>query len=268
MRQRASGGLWSARAAPLVAAIAGAGLSAAAPAFAQAKCDAALHPVGGGDGYRLRGDRCEGIYARAVALGEVHLVGVNWRPGPLPPIQAGRALKLAWEAPAGKPVHVRAWALRPRLFYRLDSVRPAGASAYDWPTELLMRLNLSAADLGVIAWTPVQLQGGVRDVLLPVRVGGGGGAAPQHVELTLLSDVQLKEVYLTAFPIGPDGKPGPAQYKDVAVKRGYYPANRGITVPLPALSRPGYYRIDIGSSFTGGGASALSQLIYLAKPSG
>jgi hypothetical protein len=91
---------------------------------------------------------------------------------------------------------------------------------------------------------------------------------PGQVELLLLPEVQLKEVYLTIFPVGGDGRVGPPHLKDMPVRRGYYPADKGISVVLPSLPRAGLYRVDIGSSFTNGGAAASSQLIYIAKPSG
>jgi hypothetical protein len=250
----------------LVAAIAIGALVAIGPAAAQTHCDGTLRPVGGGDGYKLRGDRCEGIYTRAVALGEVHLVGALWSSSHSPTIQPGRPLKLMWAAPAtGKPVHVRAWALLPRLFYRMDSIRPAGAATYDWPNEVLARLKLKPADLGIVASSPLRVQGIPRDILVPVAFGPDG-AESTNVELTLLSDVQLKEVYVTIFPLAADGKTGVAIHRDVPVGRGYYPANRRIRIALPAMPKPGFYRIDLGSKFMNGGAAALSEYIYVAKP--
>lgn len=214
----------------------------------------------------MRGDRCEGIYTRAVALGEVRLAGVHWKPRSPPSLQGRRSMRLEWPVPpTGNPVGLRALAMRPRLFYRMDSVRPAGASGYDWPTELISRLRLTPGELGIMAWSALRLRGVNRDILLPVGLGGEGGYSP-NIELSLISDVQLREIYLTIFPVGADGSLGAPIARDRPVGRGFYPANRGLPVALPTLPRPGLYRVDIGSRFMTGGAAASSQYIYAAQP--
>jgi hypothetical protein len=232
----------------------------------QDHCDARLRPLGGADGYQMRGDRCEGLYADPVSRGEVWLVGIAWSGKEKTAIQPGRPFPLAWQAPPrSEHVHIRAYSLHRRLFYRMDTVRPSGDEQFAWPSEVLGRVRLSPTDLGVVSWVQLQLGGQIRDIYLPVAVGVTNSPSAA-VELTLLSDVGLREVYVTIFPVNPDGRSGKAVHRDVPLKRPPYPANVAIAMPLPTLQDRGIYRVDIGASFTDTGSSALSRLLYIPAP--
>src|SRR5262249_32645411 len=80
------------------------------------------------------------------------------------------SLRLDWPAPSSGVTRLRAVALRPRLYYRMDAVRPAGVSSDQWPATLLSRLKLSRDELGVLAWTQSKAGSSERDVLNGLRV--------------------------------------------------------------------------------------------------
>src|ERR1700722_4918720 len=103
-----------------VAALVGCLLSAASPSVAspqQSPCDPNLAQLGQNpQGYRLRGDRCEGIYVQPVSGSAALLVAsftesfAEFDPSSSDP------LSVEWSSPAQTPVHLRAYALHEKLY--------------------------------------------------------------------------------------------------------------------------------------------------------
>jgi len=188
------------------------------------------------DRYMVRGDRCEGLYLQPVSgtFGSLLVasltaigLGPQWK-SPTP---------LEWRPYAKDTVHVQAFPLRPRIYYRLDREQPGGAGNYTWPTDIV-RKYLSAADIGVVAWSEPVLEGHRQRIYLPVSVGPG---VAKVYHLVVVSPVDLREVYLT---IGAMGEKSPLRLR-AALKRGSYAANQRIEIDLPPLPRPGLYRVEI-----------------------
>ena len=70
--------------------------------------------------------------------------------------KSGQDLSAEWEPAGDAIVHLRASSLRHRLYYRMDTIRPAGSSSYLWPADLLSAFRLKRDELGVVAWTIVR----------------------------------------------------------------------------------------------------------------
>src|SRR2546425_622955 len=88
-----------------------------------AQCDPRLQQAGSDpNGYRLRGDRCEGIYIKEVAGTTVVASLIEYVENFNP---AGQSLRIEWTAPGNASVRLRAYSLRHRLFYQMDARRPA-----------------------------------------------------------------------------------------------------------------------------------------------
>ena len=49
-------------------------------------------------------------------------------------------------------MHLRAYGLRRKLYYRMDAKRPASPRWFDWPADLLGALNIPKRELGVVGW--------------------------------------------------------------------------------------------------------------------
>jgi len=75
-------------------------------------------------GYRLRGDRCEGIYIQEVS--GAPLTVASWTESFADyDLASGAALVIEWESPSGKSVHLRAQGMRRRLYFRGRKQSPA-----------------------------------------------------------------------------------------------------------------------------------------------
>src|SRR5262245_41082574 len=83
-------------------------------------CDPNLaQPEGHPYGYRLRGNRCEGVYVQQVDNTILVLASFtesfeNYD------LHANKDLLLQWNAPGNEEVRLRAFGLRRRLYYRMD----------------------------------------------------------------------------------------------------------------------------------------------------
>jgi hypothetical protein len=144
----------------------------------------------------------------------------------------------------------------------MDSLRPAGDSSYNWPTDLLAALKLMKADLGIVALTSYQLGNNRRDVYLPVRIKQQQATAKSSVyQLVLLPDTELDNVFLSMAPVMKDGSVG-ASIKSWALGSGFYPAGRGIKISIPQVGSAGIYYLKIGATFKSGGSSTKEVWFY------
>lgn len=218
--------------------------------LAQDPCDPSLrisadNPLG----YRLRGDRCEGLYIEQVAgsiwVASFHRGARTFRP------ETGKRIALTWALPPSAQAHIQAVALKPGVAYRMDSVRPRGAGTYEWPADLLAAAGLIGSDLGLLSWYALPLGAKPVKVHSPVSVNGQAGA----LELILLPDAALQEVFLSLTKLDEQGKERGHLFSDRALGYGYYPARRPVAIRLPLLGEDGFYRAAIGASLKTGGSA-------------
>jgi hypothetical protein len=214
--------------------------------------------------YRLRGDRCEGTYAQNVS-GSSRLLVASFMESFETMDTSSTALRVEWTPPGTQPVGLRGYSLRPGLFYRMETVRPASSTSYTWPTDVLRGLDITNADIGVVATTAMTIGGIKRDVLVPLRVSQHKAAvrSPRY-RLTVWPSVELKDVFVTLALAGPDGKPKTYVQRDENIAYGFYPAERGIEIPLKAVSAPGTYVVRIAATLPRGGAATQTFMFYHA----
>jgi hypothetical protein len=223
-----------------------------------AHCDADLQaPPTNPLGYRLRGDRCEGIYFQEVGATVLRLVSFTQSYENFDPT-IGRPLVLEWTPLTNQELHVRAQSLKNRVYYRMDSDRPAGTASFDWPLDLLQTLRLEKNDLGIVAWTVRPLGGKDRMVHVPLRIRQRSAIAPGPYRLVLMPGVQVEELFISMAAAEPSGESGASLIDKQPLGFGYYPAGRAIVVPLPVSAATGVYRVSIGATLTQGGASAMT----------
>jgi hypothetical protein len=229
--------------------------SLSAQSTAEGHCDPLLRPSRDDPyGYRLREDRCEGIYIREVA-GTTLLVASliesfeDFNPS------ASQNLQVEWPALGDANIRLRAQAFRHRLYYRMDSLRPAGNTTYTWSPNLLAAFNLKKGELGVVARTHFKVGATERDVYLPPRIKQQSKTSEGgNYQLVLLPGTEMTEVYLNLAAVKPDGSLGTFLKKDQALGYGYYPAERKITIILPELKTTGIYYLGISAALSGGGS--------------
>ena len=226
-------------------------------------CDAHLAaPANDPYGYRLRGDRCEGIFAREVA-GDARLQLVSLTRGFQKfDTKSAEPLILHWAPQGHSPVRLRSYSLRRKLYYRMDAFRRAGDTSYAWPTTLLRDLGLSRDDVGAVGWTTLPVAGVARDVYLPLQISQSAVSDPHPpVEAVILPSAELGEMFLSVTQLRADGGAGAQIVKDRPLGQGFYPAERGVRVTLP-LTAPGMYLVEIGATLRSGGSSTTRFWLY------
>ena len=250
-------------------ALAGIVLSAAlspgqAPSSA-AGCDrTVLAPSQNPLAYARRDDRCEGVYVHEVS-GSTGLQILSFtEPVPAFAIQAGDRLHVEWSGITGAAVRLRALSLRPRVYYRMDSERPSGTAAFDWPAAIIGTLNLGSQHLGFVGLTSQTIGGRTEEVYVPVRVGKRTAAGSRPYVLSVRPAAELSEVFLTLSEVDNSGREIRSIRKDAPLKLGYYPAETVIAVPLPALDHAGLYRLQLGATLSRGGSATRTLLFYHA----
>jgi len=142
-----------------------------------APCDPQLiQPPGNPLGYRLRGDRCEGIYVQQV--GGTPLTVVSWTESFEDyDLSSRQPLTLEWDSPEEGKAQLVAHAQCRRLYYRMDAVRPFGSRSYSWPTDLFVSVGIGRDELGILGSVHRRAGDTDHDIYLPLRIGQKGKPA-------------------------------------------------------------------------------------------
>jgi len=221
------------------------------------QCDQQLRQtIDDPNGYRFRGDRCEGIYIREVGSTTLLVASLTQSIEDFD-AASGKPLLVEWTPPGNTEIHVRAQALRHRLYYRMDTVRPAGTRSYTWSTSLLSTFNLRKPELGIVGWTRQMVGNAERDVYVPLRISQKAtGSTSRPYQLILLPGVELSEVFISLAPVGRDGRPAAFIKTDEPLGYGFYPADRGVAITLPSLRTSGIYYLGIKAMRRAGGPAS------------
>ena len=202
--------------------------------------------------YRMRGDRCEGAHSLKISA-DTKLMVASLSTGIDFSLDSAAGLEVEWPAaPGGGPVNLRSRSLgrlRRGLFYRMDTVVPAGRTSFQWPIDVLAALRLGPSEVGAVAWTTVEVpgQGEARTVYLPLRLGQSGARPePTAYRLLLIPAERLEEVFLTLSPRSDDGAAAPL-IETRPLGLGYYPADGPTFIEIPIPEKPGFYRVDLGA---------------------
>jgi hypothetical protein len=214
-------------------------------------------------GYRERGDRCEGLYIREVSSTTLLIASFTESYQEYNP-SSGKPLQLEWDSvPGSRSVHLRAQGLKRRLYYRMDTVQSPGRASYVWPSSILASLSILKNDLGVVGWTRVSVGEAVRDVYIPLRISQEAKAIRSGgYKLRLLPGVELTEIFISLAPIGASGRPKTFMRDGEELGYGYYPAERGLEIPISGLKEPGIYYMEIGAKLRSGGTSTAQLWFY------
>ncbi len=226
-------------------------------------CDPYLEqPEGDPYGYRLRDDRCEGVYVKQV--GSTALVVASLTESfEKYDLNSTKDLVLQWKAPGSEAVKLRALGLRRRLYYRMDTIRPTHSQSFRWPLSLLSALEIPRDDLGILCWTQHRMGNKDIDVYVPLRITQMKDGGRSHVyTATLLPGVELSEIYLSLATVGENGAPETFLRDGEALGYNYYPADRRIDIPISGLKHPGLYYVEIGAKLKTGGSTTIEFWLY------
>lgn len=224
-------------------------------------CDPGLDRISSPLGYRPHEERCEGLYVQEV--GSEDLVVLSFTEV-FEEFDAagGPDLRVEWEAPAEAPVRLRAQGVGKR-YYRMDTVRPAGTTSFLWPTDVLSGVGYTRQDIGVVGWTRATVGEVERQVYVPLRVTQGpSSAGPDGYRVVLQPGQELAEVYVSFAEVGEDGEPSRFLKDGDPLGYGFYPARRGVEIPLSGLGAPGVYYLEVGATVKGGGVTTVELWFY------
>ena len=230
---------------PVIALLAAMGLLPSGPAGPESFCDPGLESKPGATTYRMRVDRCEGIFAQQVSSPHLEirsLVGV------LPSFNPKKdsEVVLAWTAPPGneREVQLRAFSFKPLTFYRMDTRVRSDRSTYHWPADVLSWVGLGRDDLGLLAWTDLPELGGTKPVYLPLRAGTASQKTEDGYTVKFLPATRLSEVHVKVSRLDGQRKVS-AEVRDEKLVDNYYPPGEPAEFSTGKLGPAGFYRITI-----------------------
>jgi hypothetical protein len=270
--------LWCALAGPqLIAAVAATlSASAAAPDF----CAADYHPVKGeAYAYQNRGSRCEGLYDQddAGEFSDLRPISVLATHKNAPAVAHGSStISINWTPPRAESdlarllVGLHIIADPGTRHYRMDTRVPFGTGRYDWPTDVLDGLNLTADSVtpsaSVIGSVPHDPHA---KIFIPLGFGKSVDDTTQyHVLLQARQNVNTVTYVLDRAKDGDWTTEGSRITLPTFFRGADSPFP--INVPLPLGQRGTFYRMRISASLQaeskGGpsaGTKALSCIVIL-----
>lgn len=213
--------------------------------------------------YQMRGDRCEGIYAQQVGTVSLDLRSFVKGAGSFDP-EHDRQIVLAWQAPKDVKgdVKLRAFSLKPRTYFRMDTEKPAVGGSYSWPSEVLASVDLGGKDVGVLAWLTLPGPAGRnREVYLPLRAGAT--KASDGYELIVVPSKKLKKVLITLSQVNEGGGVLNTLFrdKDIGGEFPYFPSNEPTVIPTEKIGPAGFYHLQIKAT-AASGDSVISEIDF------
>lgn len=228
------------------------------PVVAQNQCDPALRPVETNpNGYQQRGDRCEGVYIDPKSGAGVSLVVASFtRSFKDFDSKSRKPLLISWALPGNPSIHLRAFSLREKLYYRMDSNRPAGETGYTWFTDVLASIGMQKSDVGVVGLATLSMGGQTRQVYVPLNIEQQGyPASVTGYEVLLIPTDELKRVVYTLARLSSDGKLQNLR-QNANLGSSFYPAFARLRIPISGLGIPGIYYLEMsGTPIRGNGTT-------------
>src|SRR5215831_3793702 len=150
----------------------------------QLKCDAVRPLPGSSSSYQPRENRCEGLYVADVGVRSIDIVSLTY--GSLAfNLQDKLPLHVAAQGQT-QPLYIRAVAIPPRTYYRMDAVVRPGAVLL-WPiTDVLLPENLTDSRLGIFGWKGTESS----KTFVPVRVVTDKSPSPAPGSQPILLSIQ------------------------------------------------------------------------------
>lgn len=214
--------------------------------------------------YRVRGDRCEGVYGRfSGASARAKIVGFHRRELPFVPFESLPQAAIAVAAPAGtRNIGIRAVSLRPRLYYAMDTDLPEGRSRFSWETSILSnpKVALKAHELALLACDNACREDS-RTQYYPVEMlAPPAGKYDLGYEIVFQSDVDVLSGTVTvANVMAPKARTVPPQKLDDRFAAGW-----PIPVRLGRL-QPGRYVVNLRATSSHGQLSEAYHIVIAAE---
>lgn len=216
--------------------------------------------------YQPRGDRCEGRYVARLSGTAPSIVSFTSAFQDYD-LRAGLDLNVTWATPDDVAMHLRGRSLEPKIYYQMDTTRPASETTFKWPVDILSGLDLYRAKLGVVGFYRRRVGNIERSIHVPLRISQGTvGMKTADYKLLFRPGVQLDEVFASLAPIDADGRARDFILDEVALEQGFYPAERAFPMTLPDLPRPGLYHLTIAAEAAGSGTVLVEEFYFWHQP--
>jgi len=216
-------------------------------------------------GYRLRGeqgDRCEGQYIEQVASTALSVASLT-KTFEKYNLNSDRPLHIQWPKLGEQDIRLRAHGIKWKLYYRMDTVRSAGTTTFQWPIGILSALHIQKNSVGIVGWTYEKVGDTTQKIYLPLRVTQSEKLPSKEAyRLVLWPGVQLKEVYISLAKIDDAGRPQEFLQEGKPLEYGFYPAQRAIPVSLSGVQTSGIYKVTISATLESGGATTKEFWFY------
>lgn len=243
-----------------------AGLLIAGPLAAQTKCDTTLTNLATEtNGYRLRGNRCEGMLGQQ--QGGTTLLLVSFTEVFQPYASEHDTMRVSWPSDVRDSVRLRAEFLRRGpTQYRMDATAPA-TSNFLWPAGLVSKLP--GRNVGVVGWTRFSVLGSSTQLYLPLQIRiTAGPVACGDYSVVLLPGVRLDSVFVTLAPLDAQGRRGPPVRDNQPLTSGPYSAEYPIPFRIRRQEIPeaGVYYLRIGGRLSDGRPATEEYYLSLSPP--
>lgn len=223
-------------------------------------------------GYRLRDNRCEGVYredpqfhaehqfnSASVALLSLTRVVDAFNPAVID------TLSLRWRARASSQVILTVTGLRRGLYYRMDTaLESAGSGTFRWDGELLRLLHLQPEELGAVASVPYSFAGFADTLRLPldVRARDGPVSSSSRYNVVLLLREEPRALFITLSPLTSSNTIGAPllDHQSAEFRPGHSPNVARLVVPFPSAA--GVYYLEVEARLWDGRRVSAGYLIY------
>jgi hypothetical protein len=212
--------------------------------------------------YRMRGDRCEGIYEQDAPIFPIEIRSFSG--GSLFASNYAGDVQLYWTAPPDthSDVRLRAFSRLPATHYRMDTVVPANRSDYHWSREVTASLGLNG-DIGIVAWIDTPgIEGNRGPIYLPLRPDPTTKVSEYNVLLS--TSLELSGILITTKRIDARGNDTAMLRQNEEPANHIYIPGFPINFSMGKLGAAGYYRLEI-KGFPRSGP-AIEQIIDLYYP--
>ena len=181
-------------------------------------------------GYKLRGSRCEGLYANLVDGEEgLWLVGFQMKHNSFAP-STDASVKIKVGGASGEPLLLQVSSIAWRVHYGMDTDNLVGGT-FDWSLDVFRNkaIGLGPDDVAAVACTNRCSRDG-KTLFLPVEISRAGGAREKVAATILLeSRVELSALFMTVLHAGA------VPVRDKKVGGSYMPAGHPIFLPVDDL---------------------------------
>jgi hypothetical protein len=195
-------------------------------------------------GYKVRGNRCEGRYIQPSGsyLQVVSLTQFfeSYEFG------AAKELIVEWNSSLKKPFFIRAFGIKPDLYYRMDTSIPPGENLYRWPSDVLEALQINSDEVGVLGWIEMKIGNTFRHIHIPLIVRQRKAVAGHRsCEVVFQSASRLTEAYYRLKKMDSEGQMIRMIVDGRPLKHGFYPPMQGIKFELGEIPEQSLYLLEI-----------------------